>query len=525
MPEDLTHRLHQPASPPGAGPVLTGTAGLSAPPSGHSLPSALAQTRALRQAAAALGGVAVATLTEDAAWLSMVFDQLPDQVYVKDLHSRFIYANSATAARFGLSSVVDLVGKTDFDLFPRETARGFRAVEAELMESGRSVIDTIERIVLADGRPCWHVSSKVPLRDESGAIAGLIGITKNITAKMRDEELRLGQSRLLEMIACNRPLKEILHELVLLAEAQLSGITASILLLDAQTRRLSQGAAPHLPPAYNAAIDGVQIGPEVGSCGSAAHSGQPVFALDTLTDPHWANFRALPQTFGFRSCWSTPITAPDGTVLGTFALYSPTVRAPEATELDLIAIATHLAGIAIERHRTEERIRFMAHHDALTGLPNRAWFRERIAARLGTADPARDQFTLVYVDLDNFKQINDGFGHAGGDQLLRELAGRMRAALSPEDDVVRLGGDEFVILFAQRSRHEPALIEELHRLRRALAEPVAFEARRIDATCSLGVASFPQDGETPEGLLASADAAMYLAKQLGRDTIAVFQRG
>lgn len=519
MPEDATHTPKQTAA--AGAPRAALCPSLGAAMTGGPLPSALAQTRALRQAAAALGSVASASLTEDADWLSTVFDQLPDQVYVKDRQSRFIYANSATAARFGLDSVLDLVGKTDFDLFSPEIAEGFRGVEADLMARGEVMIDAIERIVMPDGQSCWHVTSKVPMRDATGAVSGLIGITKNITAKMRDEELRLGQTRLLEMIACNRPLKDILRELVLLAEQQLTDITASILLVDASGRHLTEGAAPHLPAAYNAAIEGVAIGPRVGSCGSAAFTGQPVFALDTLTDPHWADYRALPQTFGFRSCWSTPITTPDGTVLGTFALYSPAVRAPEKSELELIAMATHIARIAIERHRTEERIRFMAHHDALTGLPNRAWFRERMAARLSDAGAAEDYFTLVYVDLDNFKQINDSFGHAGGDQLLRTLAGRMRAALSPDDDAVRLGGDEFVLVFSHRSRHEPELIEELHRLRRALAEPVPFEGRRIETTCSLGIASFPQDGNTPEGLLASADAAMYLAKQLGRDTIAV----
>jgi PAS domain S-box-containing protein len=159
----------------------------------------------------------------------------------------------------------------------------------------------------------------------------------------------------LESIATGASLPRILEEIVLLIEQQSPGMLCSILLLD--DNRLRHGAAPHLPEAYVRAIDGSQIGPEAGSCGTAAHTGQRVIIEDIANHPFWEHYRQFAVPHGLRSCWSTPIFAPNGDVLGTFAIYYTTPRAPQAHELEWVDAATHLASIAILRDRTETELR------------------------------------------------------------------------------------------------------------------------------------------------------------------------
>jgi PAS domain S-box-containing protein len=140
-------------------------------------------------------------------------------------------------------------------------------------------------------------------------------------------------------------------------EKQHPGLLCSVLLLDAEGTTLRHGASPSLPSEYSRAVDGVQIGPIAGSCGTAAYRKQPVVVADIATDPLWANFRQVALPHGLRACWSTPIASRDGKILGTFAIYYKQPRTPDAEHLQLIANATHLAGIAIEHDRAKAELR------------------------------------------------------------------------------------------------------------------------------------------------------------------------
>ncbi len=182
-------------------------------------------------------------------------------------------------------------------------------------------------------------------------------ILRDITQRVRAEELAAGQKAILEMMVTGMPLPDILSQICLMMEARSPGMTCSILLLEGT--RLHLGAAPHLPEGYNQAIDGLEIGSSVGSCGTAAFRKEPVFVTDIPTDPLWADYRKLAKTYGFRACWSTPIVSSRerGMVLGTFAMYYRDSRSPKEEDHRLIEMATNLAGIAIERKRGEEALK------------------------------------------------------------------------------------------------------------------------------------------------------------------------
>jgi signal transduction histidine kinase len=186
------------------------------------------------------------------------------------------------------------------------------------------------------------------------------------SVRRKTSELNAGQSKLLEMVAKGVDLKETLSSLMLLIESQSKGVICSTLLLDADGIHIRAGAAPNLPEEYSAQLDGIEIGPTVGSCGTAMYLKKQVIVTDMLSDPLWAPYKGLIEPYGYRACWSTPIFLDQHTVLGAFAMYYREVRSPVAEDMELIGIATYIAGIAIERTRREREL--ILHRDNLEEL-------------------------------------------------------------------------------------------------------------------------------------------------------------
>jgi len=449
--------------------------------------------------------------------LQVLIDQVPDYLWVKDLDLRFVVANKALAADSGFANPVRMIGLTDFDLHTAEAARSFRIIEHDILTSGKAVVGLQEKTVSADGVVKWLHSTKSPLRDERGQIIGIVGIARDITERRKLDNLRESEARMLEMIAVGERLETALDQVARHVEGQIPGVACSILLLDDEAVHLRHGAAPSLPSAFVEAIDGVEIGPNVGSCGTAVYRRETVVVSDIATDPLWADSRHLALAHGYRSCASIPIFSQHGAVLGAFAMYAQSVRAPTDEELRIVNRGSRFAGIAIERKQTEDRIHFLATHDALTKLPVRSLFKDRVNQAMVEARETGGWASVAFVDLDNFKLVNDSLGHGAGDELLRHVATRIAASVRPGDLVARIGGDEFSILLADLPPGADGLIVTLHNLRRAIAEPMQIKGHTIRVTCSIGVANFPDDGGNAEMLLANADAAMYRAKDLGRD--------
>ena len=168
------------------------------------------------------------------------------------------------------------------------------------------------------------------------------------------ESFRYEQGRVMEMIAADAPLSEILSSLVLMIEEQLPEMLCSVLLLSDDGNHIRHGAAPSLPLNYVRAIDGSPIGPKHGSCGTAMFRGKPVIVTDIFTDPLWEEYRGFASAIGVAACWSTPIMSSKGKVLGSFAMYYREPRTPTGDERRLTNVATHLAGLAIEHHALRE---------------------------------------------------------------------------------------------------------------------------------------------------------------------------
>jgi PAS domain S-box-containing protein len=193
-----------------------------------------------------------------------------------------------------------------------------------------------------------------PVFSPSGDLVEYVGTVIDITERKRAEALRDGESRILEMIARDAPLEKTLEKLVRVVEAQFAGLLCSVLLLDEDGQHVRHGAAPSLPEAYTKAIDGLCIGPKAGSCGTAMYRREPVVVTDILQDPLWEAYRGAAEPYGLRACWSTPILAHSSKALGSFAMYYREPRSPSPAETRALEMATHLAGIAIERKMARE---------------------------------------------------------------------------------------------------------------------------------------------------------------------------
>jgi signal transduction histidine kinase len=199
----------------------------------------------------------------------------------------------------------------------------------------------------------------IPVEVSLSALRGRYyqAIIRDISQRKRQEALLAGENRVLAMVTKGDSLADILDSLCLLMEEQSSGVLASILLMDPNGKQLRHGGAPNLPKTYTEAIDGIFIGPSVGSCGTAAYRAKQVIVSDIATDPLWTDFRDLALAHSLRACWSTPVFSSEGKVIGTFAMYYREPGSPSPREQETIKHITYLAGVAIQRKLAERALR------------------------------------------------------------------------------------------------------------------------------------------------------------------------
>ena len=212
----------------------------------------------------------------------------------------------------------------------------------------------------------------------------------------------------------------------------------------------------------------------------------------------------------------------DGKVRALLTMeWSRTSRPPACDVIEArLETVTELLGAALRAAGLLEAMRHQALHDSLTSLPNQTLFADRAALALARAQRHGDRLAIGVVDLDRFKTVNDTLGHVAGDILLVQVADRLRGALRAPDTVARMGGDEFTLLLPELDAHGEAVVAE--RLLAAFEKPFEVQGHRVQISPSIGLASFPADGDTLSRLLRSADTAMYRAKSNGRNTWALF---
>ncbi len=542
---------------------------------------------------------------------------------------------------------------------PRDRKR-FSAAHRKLREHGRSEVLSFQ-IRSASDEVRWIEASLSPIRNEQGQVTGVDGVARDITETKRMNDLLATQRRTLEAVAKSVPIDNLLDTLCTEIESLVPDSVASVKVLEmGQVRFL---AGPSVPEMLRGRFDGLSADDDMGSCGVAARSGEPVYVSDTSADSRWSGLQDVIDEFNIRACWSYPITGLDGSVLGTFALSFQEPCQPGNEQLGILQTAAYLSGIALDRSRSietqqdlvrvleqekeraqvtlesigdavittdahgtvdymnpvaeqltgwderaamglpiskvfqivheetgqpvenplsrslregrvvsmsdptilnsrngdqiaiqessapirdrggkvigavmvfhdvskarrlQQQLSHQASHDALTGLINRREFENRLNDALDTAakNPGAVH-NLLYLDLDQFKVVNDTCGHTAGDQLLKQITRVLKNKIRTSDTLARLGGDEFSVLLESCPPERAYEIAE--DLRQAVNEKrFVWNDRTFDTTVSIGVVSISHESDCANSVMSAADVACYSAKDMGRNRVHVYREG
>lgn len=272
-----------------------------------------------------------------------------------DNQARILFVNRKMAGLLGYSDE-ELRGRCLYELMDPATEQSARAGLTHSRQGDREQHDLV--FLRKDGTKVWTTVAITPLHDDQGRDSGSIAVVSDVSAQRRSSALLAAQRSVFELLVRDEPdsLHKALHKLVRSIEDVVDGVTGSVLLLDADGERIWVGAAPSLPPAYNRAVHGAKIGPQAGSCGTAAFRKELVITPDIETDPLWTDYRHTAREHGLRACWSSPILNRSGRVLGTFGMYFREVRRPTEDELQFVQDATAAAALVIEHVQTRESL-------------------------------------------------------------------------------------------------------------------------------------------------------------------------
>ncbi|HSG24459.1 MAG TPA: CBS domain-containing protein, partial [Azonexus sp.] len=269
-----------------------------------------------------------------------LLDNFPYLVWLKDTESRFLTVNRHMADSVGEASSQAMLGKNDNDYFPPELAEHYRADDAAVMASGEKKY-VIEEVI-TNGMRVWHETYKAPVIDSAGNVLGTVGFARNISASKRSVEAVVMRNAALAGLLRGERLEGLLELIAISAETELPGVHCAILLVSDDGRHLHLGAAPGLPEAAQAALDGMVIAEGVGVSGTAAFRRSRVVVEDIFTDPKGENFRQFAHAAGISSGWAEPIFSPTGALLGTFAAYHGGARTPNPEQEELLRLASQL---------------------------------------------------------------------------------------------------------------------------------------------------------------------------------------
>lgn len=456
--------------------------------------------------------------TEHFLFRAMI-DQVPDYLFVKDAESRFVVANRAVAADLGLAPD-DLLEKTDFDLHRPELARSFFADEQEVVRTGKPRCDIEEFVLTSLGDQKWLSTSKVPLRDETGQVVGIVGVSRDITER-KQAEAAVAEAESRWSFALEGAGQGVWDHDVRNGTAFFSPMWRKMrgIGLDDEIDPSREAWLARVHPDDRERLIEASDQQDVGELAQNSFEYR-----ERHRDGHyiWILSRGRPVEW-----------MPDGRIariIGTDTdITSLKLAEATAAEEKEQTYRRHIAALekAHEAADAAQKLaQSLARHDPLTGLPNRRVFTEALADACSQAARSTASFAVISVDLDRFKPVNDAHGHQVGDDVLRQVATRIGAVVRAGDTVARLGGDEFALIVRcapEGEDHADAVASLAKRIIDTLEQPIRAANQDIGLGASIGCALCPSDGTDPNTLLRASDMAMYRAKAEGRGTYCFFE--
>jgi diguanylate cyclase (GGDEF)-like protein/PAS domain S-box-containing protein len=411
---------------------------------------------------------------EQVSQFRLLADHVPTLIALYEARSyRCLFANRGYARTFGLTEQ-SILGKTFTEIIGEQAADFVGPIVYEVERSGKPGFYE-RKLSGPDGQPRWIEAHVIPHLDAAGVVQAafvqIVDITRHRLAEaaVRDSELRLQK----------------------FMQASAEGILFHV-------DGLIADANPALCELVGYSLDELR--------------GRP--ALDFVAIEEVGKVRQLMQA-GAELRYESAVLHRDGERIPVELIVRSMTR---GGELQRMAIVRDIR----DRIAAQQRIHHLAHHDSLTQLLNRAAFMERLGPALARAQQRGHQLALLFIDLDNFKRVNDSLGHLEGDKVLSTVAERIRNCLRTTDLVARFGGDEFVVLLNDVHQQDDVMVV-LMALLSVVEVPVRADGRDLSVTPSIGVAMYPRDGERAEDLIQHADTAMYLAKARGRASYQFFE--
>lgn len=430
---------------------------------------------------------------------------LLDPVVVVDEMGRFVFVNPAFERVLGYAKA-ELIGQPIFDLVHPDDRERTRAAAEDVMQTG-SHVNFENRYRHKDGRVVHMMWSA--RWSESDRLR--IAVARDVTALKRSEAARAALYRISEAAHAAESLEilcRVIHEVI--AEL-MPAETFFVALLDAA------GAGVSYPYAKGRSDQTAGIEPLMPGTAleQVIRSGRPLL---TARPASAANSTTQHDSVSGGDWLGAPLLAGER-LMGAVVVETRTNDRPFTAEDEhLLQFVSSQIATAIESAQTQDRLRHMAHHDALTGLPNRLLFYDRLKVALKRARRDKELVGLLYLDMNGFKAVNDTFGHHAGDAVLQEIAGRLKGCVRESDTVARMGGDEFTVLLiniADRAAAETVR----QRILDEMARVFDLGNTTTSLSASIGLAVFPESGGNSEALLRRADAGMYGIKKSWKTTI------
>jgi diguanylate cyclase (GGDEF)-like protein/PAS domain S-box-containing protein len=409
-------------------------------------------------------------LHEKNLWLDNIIDNIPNMVFVKNISDfRFVLLNKMGENLTGLSRN-QFIGSTDYDLFPKEEADFFRQKDKQTIELGSILDVSEEELETSNGKRILH-TSKLVLKDQNNNPAYILGISEDITDKKYFEDKLLKLSLAVEQ----NPNSIIITDI----DGNIEYVNEKFTTLTGYSFDEVKGQNPKILKSNKT----------------------PKETYDEM----WS-------TLTRGDIWKGELIniKKDKSTYVEWATISP-VKQANGLVTNYVAIKEDITQVKID----QDRIEHLAHFDQLTGIPNRVLLNDRVKYLLSMSQRNNQYMTVMFLDIDHFKDINDTLGHTVGDQLLVEFAKKLQNSIRAQDTVARLGGDEFIMLFPNTNSVEAAHL--VTKLIKVISVPLQLEMHELSITPSIGISIYPDDGEDFETLLKHADTAMYRVKNTTRN--------